>query len=686
MPGGSLGNAFEIFRGGVLLPWISRAKNLPQSQQAVRLLVTDIDGTICNIEQRLSLRPGYNGVRSPEDWDVVLSSDYYHLDSPVLEALDFLQAATGRNGSVAQIVYLSGRRAGTETGTMGWLRHHGFPPGPIIHREKGIRTLGFKTSALRWVVRNRHRLLEWSCEGDQTGGSSYGYRQRSLTVGGDVSVLGYIGDRPLEDGVAALRAGVRPVVVIPNCWITPSVLSGGIAAAWEGNPDVGRRGEIDYGLLEELQRSPFWREPLEFWTGQAVRSHSQQQYEHQHSPCTQRQQASQFAYRHREQPPPLLPSSSHPSGSLLHSRQASEEIVWHAYSSVRAGDQQREAESRAVRPSSASSCLNGKHRADEREGGRQGHVDEEEVVSRGSGREGARQLKVPRKNTDLSDGGWEGDSEHRVRTKSSREKNPEKERVGGEVRKERKWSAGRAHEEPSHLARGDRQALHSSSNRRTETEQGRPVSSILSPGRGGLVSRRTRGFERGQGGGRSLLSQRAFSNRTADSGEARGVRSRGDRSSEDEVEFIGISKSSSSHSRPMQSHAPRPSSSSRRRPNTEGRERRRDGEEGASRHREGRRGEGAGECYIVESWQVRRAERSAVRTREEQGGVGEEPGQRVRGYHQTDEALTSSGGFQEGPTVSRETSTGSSIPGASCFPNQVFQQPRRGLEGGGKRL
>ncbi|CEL95753.1 unnamed protein product [Vitrella brassicaformis CCMP3155] len=156
----------------------------------------DIDGTLANIEKRLALKPV---PRSDADWDVILSGDNYYLDEPIPEARAFLQqlvqltrhhpADGDPPSSPITIVYLSGRRAGTEVQTSQWLAAHGFPHGVIFHRPKGVKGGLFKERVLRCLHQPPRR-----------------------------HVMAHVGDRPMEDALAAVKTGVRPVLIAPNEW------------------------------------------------------------------------------------------------------------------------------------------------------------------------------------------------------------------------------------------------------------------------------------------------------------------------------------------------------------------------------------------------------------------------------------------------------------------------------------
>jgi hypothetical protein len=150
-----------------------------------RVLSVDIDGTIANISNRIRLAESRAAVGSPQYWDIALSGENYHLDSPIMESIPFLHSYLRRSPD-CEIVYLSGRRTGTESYTRAWLDQHGFPPGRIIHRSKGTRSFFFKLNHLR-EMKGRYSRVD-----------------------------GHIGDRLEDDGGAAKTANVDFYHIIEN--------------------------------------------------------------------------------------------------------------------------------------------------------------------------------------------------------------------------------------------------------------------------------------------------------------------------------------------------------------------------------------------------------------------------------------------------------------------------------------
>ncbi len=108
-------------------------------------IVVDIDGTIANIDARIEkAEQSGHSKRSPKYWDYALSGDLFSMDTPIPTTPECMQKLARE----AEIVYMSGRRAGTEKHTQDWLREHGFPDGNIILRPKGTETEQFKTERI----------------------------------------------------------------------------------------------------------------------------------------------------------------------------------------------------------------------------------------------------------------------------------------------------------------------------------------------------------------------------------------------------------------------------------------------------------------------------------------------------------------------------------------------------------
>ena len=173
-----------------------------------RIMSFDLDGTVASIQRRLDLAPGKpdkngNMTRSSTDWNVVLNGVNYHLDAPIPGARRYVNSLTQQGYT---IVYLSGRREGTEEHTARWLLEHGFPRGTaIIHRPKGVNSKLFKQHVLVALKR----------------------------VG---TVVAHFGDRPGDDCISAVRANVRPVCVVRVSSAVP------LRLRW---PRTGQRPSLD---------------------------------------------------------------------------------------------------------------------------------------------------------------------------------------------------------------------------------------------------------------------------------------------------------------------------------------------------------------------------------------------------------------------------------------------------------
>lgn len=166
----------------------SLGKYFKSSATSKRVITVDIDGTIANISARIAKAESSAPLGSPKYWDIALSGDLYHLDTPITESVPFLS----NYATSGDIVYLSGRRAGTETQTRAWLDQHGFPAGRVIHRSKGVDSKSFKIHHLR-ILRETYKKFD-----------------------------GHFGDRIEDDGGAAKSAGVPFFHVHENdgnCWL-----------------------------------------------------------------------------------------------------------------------------------------------------------------------------------------------------------------------------------------------------------------------------------------------------------------------------------------------------------------------------------------------------------------------------------------------------------------------------------
>jgi predicted secreted acid phosphatase len=163
----------------------SGSRPWPRISRRPRVISVDLDGTVANIRRRYEYALQHGPDKSNEFYNVFLDGEFYHLDEPIPASLEFLwryvRELKGR------VVYLSGRRQGTEGQTEAWLRQHGFPNGEIIHREMGMRSLHFKSE---WLITLRRQY--W--------------------------VDAHIGDRLEDDGGAARFTGTRFIHIRDNNW------------------------------------------------------------------------------------------------------------------------------------------------------------------------------------------------------------------------------------------------------------------------------------------------------------------------------------------------------------------------------------------------------------------------------------------------------------------------------------
>jgi predicted secreted acid phosphatase len=150
-----------------------------------RVISVDMDGTIADITKRIDYASSFSPKGSPEFFSVLLNGQHYMMDDPVASAREFLRFyVSSRNG---KIVYLSGRRQGTEKQSEAWLNSHGFPKGVIIHRRTGHRSLDFKVD---WLKSLKKQAI----------------------------VEAHFGDRLEDDGGAARIAGLRFVHIKDHVW------------------------------------------------------------------------------------------------------------------------------------------------------------------------------------------------------------------------------------------------------------------------------------------------------------------------------------------------------------------------------------------------------------------------------------------------------------------------------------
>lgn len=199
-------------------PWVDR-QSLPTA------ISFDIDGTLVDINARLDLAPGVDGVRSYKDWDIVLDGQHYHLDVAIKIARDFVNHLAKTTNH--QLVYLSGRRAPTVHQTKEWFLENGFPDGIFIHRPKGVKSFKFKQQELR-------------------------------LLGEKFRVLAHFGDRIDDDCIGSKRARVQPILLPPNLWITEEERIGGIEKIVSLHSNLSETDK-QQKAIEELKNSTYWR-------------------------------------------------------------------------------------------------------------------------------------------------------------------------------------------------------------------------------------------------------------------------------------------------------------------------------------------------------------------------------------------------------------------------------------------
>ena len=140
-----------------------------------RIVTVDLDGTVADISKRREYALTFGPEKSPPFYEALLDPSLFHLDYPIEGARDFLDNYTIATGG--KVVYLSGRRVGTEAASLEWLVQHGFPTGKVLHRKTGIKSLDFKKQCLERLAR-------------------------------EFAIDGHFGDREIDDRQSAENAGV----------------------------------------------------------------------------------------------------------------------------------------------------------------------------------------------------------------------------------------------------------------------------------------------------------------------------------------------------------------------------------------------------------------------------------------------------------------------------------------------
>ena len=118
-----------------------------------RAIIVDVDGTVVNNSKRLAYAQSRAPMGSSDFWRIFLSGKLFHMDEPLPMARDCLL----EKAKLVRIVYLSGRRTGTEEDTRHWLEKHGYPAGEVICRRGGA-TLPFKTEKVK-ELRQRYDVV-----------------------------------------------------------------------------------------------------------------------------------------------------------------------------------------------------------------------------------------------------------------------------------------------------------------------------------------------------------------------------------------------------------------------------------------------------------------------------------------------------------------------------------------------
>ena len=113
----------------------------------------DVDGTVVDNSKRLAYVLGRAPMGSPDFWRMFLSGRLFHMDEPLPRARECLKEMA----KDAKIIYLSGRRTGTEGDTRKQLEGGGFPTGEIFHRKSG-KTLDFKRDKVS-ELRRRYDIV-----------------------------------------------------------------------------------------------------------------------------------------------------------------------------------------------------------------------------------------------------------------------------------------------------------------------------------------------------------------------------------------------------------------------------------------------------------------------------------------------------------------------------------------------
>ncbi len=116
-----------------------------------RLIITDIDGTVANIETRLETALAItDGERNETFWRALFRTEYVPTDRPIHRAR---QVLTGFHQRGIVLSYLSNRPNTMLAVTQRWLKQHDFPPGKIYLRPQGASGSKFKSQTVASLAR-----------------------------------------------------------------------------------------------------------------------------------------------------------------------------------------------------------------------------------------------------------------------------------------------------------------------------------------------------------------------------------------------------------------------------------------------------------------------------------------------------------------------------------------------------
>lgn len=190
-------------------------------------IAVDIDGVLCNMTKRFNLGLRADGSK---DWNTILDGRNYFLDEPIEKARDWINYIATKTS--LGIIYLSGRRKYTEDQTIDWFLEHGFP-----------YRMGMDSIILR-----------------PTGKSSRFKKGTLEYLSTQVQVVAHIGDRIVDDAESAASAGIRPLLVPENLWLTKQQIRGGISVVTQSSVFQDMKDEQKRALAR-LKKSNYWNRP-----------------------------------------------------------------------------------------------------------------------------------------------------------------------------------------------------------------------------------------------------------------------------------------------------------------------------------------------------------------------------------------------------------------------------------------